>query len=224
MGDEVFCGCGCGTKLKVKSHWKYSDYPGKVRYAAGHNPRGTVDEVNPKVRSKLYQNPEYLKKRLKDEWKGVDAIAEEFGVTAQTIRKYMREGGITLNGLAGEIARNLDESMIVFMPGAKVQEGPVEIRCQLSRSYRDDGSYYPRVKKVMVQGIGLGYVGGTGWSDRWSIVKGVLRRGTAIDSAQAWRVEGLTVEEIVLDKELVSSLDKEKLYDYFGDVKVRVVN
>lgn len=169
------CECGCGQDIIEKPHHKYEGLP---RFLPGHQNRGKkvkrkkIVESNPQDRKKKYQNGFWVGEQIKKRWISTDKLAKECGVHAHTLQRYMSEVGITLNNLAEEKARALEDEKdlyIIFFPGTKNQTKTIEAECTLleGKSYgslvfdaknEDTQIYYPIVRKVFVEGVGLGYL------------------------------------------------------------------
>ena len=156
MGDvlkktDKICKCGCGKEIPWKDYYKYKGFPD---YINGHNKRGAG-------RKKLdYQDAQRTRKIIKEEWQPARVIARNLGCSEPTLRKYLREEGITVNGLADELLYENDKKeQVLFMPGVKSIRDGEEITCytRIRELYDGGPGFIPIIKNFMCKKYGMAY-------------------------------------------------------------------
>lgn len=126
-------------------------------------------DVVPAQREKPWHDGLWIRDRLLRDWTSLESLALELSVSVGTLRTYLAEAGVTLNGLAEQKARRYASRTLVFLPGAKPNfvEKTVQARPLETRHYTEDG-YYPVIRKIFVKGVGLGYMSEpypAGWAE-----------------------------------------------------------
>lgn len=162
-----YCKCGCGGEIEEKLHHKYTGIP---EYLHGHNTKKNkrerrkqrIEELNPWDRPKNYQNGYWVADQVRERWVPLKKIADEVGVGVHTMQKYLSEVGITLNRITEEKARSfedLDDNYIIFLPGVRDDFQKIKRTATFfeTKSWVDEDSYYPVVRKIFVEDFGLGY-------------------------------------------------------------------
>lgn len=201
----------------MRPHHKYTGVP---KFLRGHHRRGkSVDSLDISARKKDYQNPDWLKRHLLLNWRPLSEIAKDLGVHEQTLRVYMSEGGITLNSLAEEKARSLNNAL-VFLPGCKAVSKVSSFDCSFheDKVWVGHNAYYTTIRKVFVSGIGLGYLSNP--------IKGHWLHGrvTFRPFKDHYRLVDLVPTKIWLPRSLLTILGEEKMVDdikrLYGDIDI----